>query len=750
MNSNKISLRIKLIGGFFTVLALLGVVSLMGFFALNGSSTGFTEYRHMARDTNLAGELQANMLMARMNVKDFIITNNQSYYEQYTHYYKNMEVFLKEAHEQIDNQDRMEKIDKIDELHLEYHTAFQKVVTLQKKNNDIINSILIVKGPEAEKALTSIMTSAEKDNDALAAFHAGLALRDLLLARLYAQKYLNSNEQSAVDRVKNEFAHMQEELDTLDRELENSDRRKRLEQAVAAKDAYATAFDDLVRTMVERNLLIDNTLNRIGPEIANLVEEVKLAIKNIQDEIGPRLQASNTNAVNVIIIASVAALMAGIFLVFMITRSVLTQLGGDPSQIAEIADRIASGDLRLQTIGDGKKSIGVYANMVQMAENLSNIVKEITDTTNNLSGSSEELSSVSTQMAASAEEMNAQCDTVAAASEQVSASVSTVASAAEESSSSVSNIAAMTEEMSSTFSNVAQSAHRTADNVQKMAQASDSISTGINTVAAAVEEMTASLNEVAKNTSQASRVSQNATRVTEAINEKMKALVSASRQIGKVVGVIKDIADQTNMLALNATIEAAGAGEAGKGFAVVAGEVKELAKQSAEATDEISGQIEQIQNSTNTVVDAIAEISKVIMDIAGINETIASAVEEQTSTAGEISRSITGNAMTVKDVADKAGESSRLVNEIARSTNEISKVASEVARHVNELSGGITEVARSSVEAARGVNDISANIQGISTASKETAIGASQTNESSRELAKMAASLSDIVRRFKI
>jgi len=750
MYLNKMSLRVKLISGFSTMLILLGVVSAIGFFALNNASTGFENYREMARDTNLVGRLQANMLMVRMNVKDFLITSSEKDQKEYDHYYELMNGFLEEAQRVILLPDRAKMIDQIDEHRFKYNDTFKQVVNLQKKNNETEISILNVRGPEGEKALTAIMTSAEKDNDVVAAFHAGLALRNLLLARLYTQKYITLNEQAAVDRVAQEFSFMQEELDILDRELKNPERRKLLDVTIAVKEDYNKAFIEIVQTMTMRNNLIEETLNKIGPDVALQVDAVKLGIKKVQDEIGPRLQASNTQAVLFIIIVSMAAIVAGIVLVFFTTRSVLNQLGSDPSKIADIADSIAKGDLRVQFNEDDGKITGVYANMKQMVENLSKVLKEIIDTTTNLSGSSEELSSVSTQMASSAEEMNAQADSVAAASEQVSASVSTVASAAEQSSSSVSNIATMTEEMSSTFSNVAESAHKTAKNVQRMATDSESISTGINTVATAMEEMTSSLNEVAKNTSHASSISQSASRSTDEITEKMNVLVSASKQIGKVVGVIKDIADQTNMLALNATIEAAGAGEAGKGFAVVAGEVKELAKQSADATDEISGQIDQIQNSTNAVVDAISEISKVITQIAGINETIASAVEEQTSTAGEISHSIAGNAKTVREVADNAGESAKLVNEIANSTDETSTVASDVARHVDELSRGIKEVAQSSVEAARGVSDISQNVQGISTAAKETAVGANQTNESSTELAKMAASLSDVVKQFKL
>ncbi len=750
MNFNTISLRNKLIGGFVTVLALLGVVSVIGFLGLNNAYTGFHEYREMAQDNNIVGQLQVNMLNASINAKDFIATGNELYHEQYDLYYEKMKELIKKSHEEITNSERAQKVNQIDELSLKYDTVFHEIDQFQKQNSEIMDSTLLIKSVESEESLTTIMSSAEKENNIIVAFHAGLAIRDLLLARLYVQKYLTSNDQASVEQVWKQFKSMESNLNSLSKELQNPEQSKLLEQAVAAKQRYIDGFANYFEITTKRNKLIDETLNKTGPKITELVEDIRTNIRNVQDEIGPRVEKSNSQAVNVIIIVSLSALIAGVVLVLLITQSVVKQLGGDPAEIAEIADKIANRELTLSSAKSSKNAVGVYANMIKMAENLSNIIKEIAQTTNNLAGSSKELSSVSTQMAAAAEEMTSQSGMVAAASEQVSASVSTVASAAEESSASVSNIATMTEEMSSTFSNVAQSANKTAQNVSQMAHDSNLISTGINRVATAVEQMTVSLNEVAKNTSQASRVSQSASEATEKINEKMMALVKASKQIGKVVGVIKDIADQTNMLALNATIEAAGAGEAGKGFAVVAGEVKALAKQSAEATDEISGQIDQIQNSTNMVVDAIAEISKVITDIAGINETIASAVEEQTSTAGEISRSITENAHTIKDVAKKAGESSELVNEIARSTDEISKVASEVARHVGELSNGIGEVARSSAEAAKGVDDISQNIQGISMASKETAIGANHTNQSSRELSEIAASLSDIIKRFKL
>ncbi|MBF0100384.1 MAG: methyl-accepting chemotaxis protein [Desulfobacterales bacterium] len=391
---------------------------------------------------------------------------------------------------------------------------------------------------------------------------------------------------------------------------------------------------------------------------------------------------------------------------------------------ATIAVQLSNLDLTVDLSINRKDEIGkLFFSINTFVLSLRSILSKISATTATLFRSSENLSSVSTQMAIGADKMNSQS--------------AVVASAAKQSSASVTNIASMTEELSSTFSKVSENAMKSSHDVTQMAKSVEDISSGINSITVAIEEMTLSFNKVAHNTySQASRVSKCATERTVDINKKMNALISSSNQIGKVVGVIKEIASQTNMLALNATIEAASAGDAGKGFAVVAGEVKALARRSAEATDEISAQIDQIQTSTKEVGISIEEINKTIEEIAGINETIASAVEEQTTTAREISGAVASNASTVKNVALNAIESANLVEDIARSIDETAKIAKNVACHINELSCGIKEVSN--------------NIEKINTEAKDTAIGASQTQESSKELENMAAELADIVKRFNI
>jgi methyl-accepting chemotaxis protein len=191
--------------------------------------------------------------------------------------------------------------------------------------------------------------------------------------------------------------------------------------------------------------------------------------------------------------------------------------------------------------------------------------------------------------------------------------------------------------------------------------------------------MTASIAEVARTAQQAADVAQNATQLAEASHQKIGQLGAAADVIGKVIQVIQDIAEQTNLLALNATIEAARAGDAGKGFAVVATEVKELAKQTAGATEDIRKQIVGIQGSSTEAVRSIGEISKVIEDVNDISRMIASAVEEQSITTKEIAKNVAENSLVAETVAGGVAESATVTQEIARGIAELDQVVKQTA-----------------------------------------------------------------------
>ncbi len=254
--------------------------------------------------------------------------------------------------------------------------------------------------------------------------------------------------------------------------------------------------------------------------------------------------------------------------------------------------------------------------------------------------------------------------------------------------SSAQSLAGASEELTATSQNMAANAEETAAQASTVSAAAEQVSHNIQTVATGAEELEASIREIAKNAADAANVATRAVEVATDTNQTVNKLGDSSAEIGQVVKVITSIAQQTNLLALNATIEAARAGEAGKGFAVVANEVKELAKQTAQATEEIGQKIGAIQTDTGGAVEAIREITDVIQRINDIQSTIASAVEEQTATTNEIGRNI---------------------SEAARGSTEIAETITGVAEAARSVSEGATETQRASSE----LSELASGLQGL-------------------------------------
>ena len=461
-----------------------------------------------------------------------------------------------------------------------------------------------------------------------------------LEVRKNEKEVIISGEKKYLDAVKQGMEKINALGIDLKARFQNDNNIAQTNRALNALSGYYAEFNQFIDRIQKQK---DSDQAMVGA--ARAVREVADAARGDQKT---KMEAQIKHARFTIYLFCAIALLIGIGL----SAVVVINLKKSMTYALNVTETVASGDLSQDIKVSGKDEMGMLLSaMKKMVDNLRNMFLDVSKGVETLASSSTELSAISHQMAANSEQSAKNSANVAAAAEQMSANMNSVAAASEQA------------------------------------------SQNVDIMASAAEEMSSTIQEIAKSTEKGRIISSEAVTQTTSASEKMEKLGHAATAVGKVTETITDISEQTNLLALNATIEAARAGEAGKGFAVVANEIKELARQTSEATLQIRQQIDGIQDSTRSTVTEIQQVTATINEVNEVVGNIASSIEEQTIATKEIAGNVSQASQGIQEVTQNVGQASTVsadiskeISEVNSSAQELTSASSQVQMSAEELS----------------------------------------------------------------